>query len=118
MKKKILSSLAASALLLTFGVSYTQGAPAIHDGHDDHAHPLRDRTRRGKASHARRRAAKARRRSARRAVSYVCPMHPDVRSRTRGECPKCGMTLVAAKRGAAPAGEGETLGAGVERPAP
>jgi len=25
---------------------------------------------------------------------YVCPMHPDVQSKTPGKCPKCGMTLL------------------------
>src|SRR6476659_401659 len=25
---------------------------------------------------------------------YTCPMHPEVRSTTPGQCPKCGMTLV------------------------
>ena len=29
-----------------------------------------------------------------RAADYSCPMHPEVRSRAPGECPKCGMTLV------------------------
>ena len=29
------------------------------------------------------------------ADSYMCPMHPDVRSSKPGECPKCKMTLVA-----------------------
>jgi hypothetical protein len=46
------------------------------------------------AEHVRRRAVKARKRVRRRTVSYVCPMHSDVRSRSRGECPKCGMELV------------------------
>jgi protein SCO1 len=27
------------------------------------------------------------------AVEYSCPMHPEVRSKTGGSCPKCGMTL-------------------------
>ena len=27
------------------------------------------------------------------AKSYVCPMHPDVKSTKRGKCPKCGMAL-------------------------
>src|SRR5207253_542849 len=26
-------------------------------------------------------------------VEYTCPMHPEVRSRLPGSCPKCGMTL-------------------------
>ena len=27
-------------------------------------------------------------------VVYTCPMHPEVRSREPGKCPKCGMALV------------------------
>src|SRR5690349_15247133 len=27
------------------------------------------------------------------AVEYSCPMHPEVKSKTGGSCPKCGMTL-------------------------
>jgi uncharacterized paraquat-inducible protein A len=30
-------------------------------------------------------------------VVYVCPMHPDVSSKLPGQCPKCGMKLVATK---------------------
>ena len=26
-------------------------------------------------------------------VEYSCPMHPEVKSKTAGSCPKCGMTL-------------------------
>src|ERR1044072_9966450 len=26
-------------------------------------------------------------------VEYSCPMHPEVKSKTGGSCPKCGMTL-------------------------
>jgi hypothetical protein len=107
MKKKIFSALATPALLLTLAPSDAKAAPAIHDGHD-HAHARHDRVRQGDASRARRRASKARRRSARRApVSYACPMHPDMRSRSHGECPKCGMALVAAGRKAKAAGESE-----------
>jgi cytochrome oxidase Cu insertion factor (SCO1/SenC/PrrC family) len=29
------------------------------------------------------------------AVEYACPMHPEVKSRKRGKCPKCGMALQA-----------------------
>ena len=28
------------------------------------------------------------------ALQYVCPMHPDVRSATPGNCPRCAMALV------------------------
>ena len=31
------------------------------------------------------------------ASDYTCPMHPEVRQKTPGKCPKCGMSLVAAK---------------------
>lgn len=27
-------------------------------------------------------------------VQYVCPMHADVKAKSRGKCPKCQMTLV------------------------
>lgn len=33
-------------------------------------------------------------------VSYVCPMHLDIRSKSRSTCPKCLMDLVAEKRDA------------------
>ena len=36
------------------------------------------------------------------AVVYTCPMHPEVISDKPGKCPKCGMTLVEKKTGAAP----------------
>src|SRR6185503_18939342 len=26
-------------------------------------------------------------------VTYSCPMHPDVKSKSKGKCPKCGMDL-------------------------
>jgi hypothetical protein len=108
MKRQIFSALATPALLLALALSDAKAAPAIHDGHD---HARHDRARQGDASRARRRSSKARRRSARRAsVSYACPMHPDMRSRSRGECPKCGMALVAAGRGAGAAGGNEAGG--------
>lgn len=50
------------------------------------------------ADHVRRRAAKVRKRVRKQAVSYVCPMHPDMRSKSHGECPKCGMELVSGRR--------------------
>jgi protein SCO1 len=38
------------------------------------------------------------------AATYVCPMHPEVKSKDPGSCPKCGMTLkpLAAAQAAAP----------------
>lgn len=112
--KKFFSALAASALMLALSLSEAQAARAIHGGHD-HAHARRERARQGKASRVRRRASDARKMSARRApVSYACPMHPDMSSGSRGECHKCGMVLVAARRGAKPTRGGETVGGGME----
>ncbi|MDB5200611.1 MAG: copper oxidase [Ferruginibacter sp.] len=36
------------------------------------------------------------------AVSYTCPMHPEIHSPTLGNCPKCGMKLVAEKQASMP----------------
>jgi hypothetical protein len=30
------------------------------------------------------------------ATEYTCPMHPEVKQKAAGKCPKCGMALVAA----------------------
>ena len=60
--------------------------PANTVAHQKHQHTA--------SGHVRRRAAKARKRVRQHAVNYVCPMHPDMRSKSRGECPKCGMELV------------------------
>ena len=40
------------------------------------------------------------------AMSYICPMHPQVRSNRPGNCPKCGMHLVAEEEVAANADHG------------
>jgi multidrug efflux pump subunit AcrA (membrane-fusion protein) len=42
--------------------------------------------------------------SDRRAATYLCPMHPQIRAPNPGRCPICGMALVS-ERAAAPAGE-------------
>jgi polyferredoxin len=85
MKRKALRALAcciAVVLGLTFG--QVLKASAIHDPHqrpEDY------------------RAAKVRKKKnrKRRAISYVCPMHSDIRSNSHGKCPKCLMDLVAGK---------------------
>ena len=46
------------------------------------------------------------------ARAYVCPMHPDIRSDHPGDCPACGMALVAA----APAPTGAKAGAAESMP--
>ena len=40
-------------------------------------------------------------------ISYVCPMHPEVRQDHPGRCPKCGMALV--PEGHAPQGRGHSV---------
>lgn len=88
MTKKIyvtVLSVVAVISALVFGV---QTSTAAHSGH------RLQRTQHTTTEHVRRRAGKARKRVLRRPVSYVCPMHPDMHSKSRGECPKCGMELI------------------------
>src|SRR5262249_42477868 len=35
-------------------------------------------------------------RERRQATTYTCPMHPEIRQRAAGRCPRCGMDLVPA----------------------
>jgi cytochrome oxidase Cu insertion factor (SCO1/SenC/PrrC family) len=52
------------------------------------------------------------------AVTYECPMHSEVTSKTRGKCPKCGMTLVARSKNTPEAATaGETARSATEKPA-
>lgn len=86
MMKKIyiaFASLVAVIAALVFA------GPASTVAHQKHQHTA--------SEHVRRRAAKARKRVRQHAVKYVCPMHPDMHSKSRGECPKCGMELVIEK---------------------
>lgn len=52
-----------------------------------------------KHSAAKRRPAKRRQGAQPTEVTYSCPMHHDVHSKSPGECPKCGMDLEAEKPG-------------------
>src|SRR5262245_43731963 len=81
---KFVSVIAVIATLLFAGST----SNATNDGTHQ---PRRKHT---SAEHVQRRAAKVRKRVRKQAVSYVCPMHPDMRSKSHGECPKCGMELV------------------------
>ena len=45
-------------------------------------------------------------------VEYSCPMHPEVRSKTGGSCPKCGMTLKQVSKPDVPAATANSQGDG------
>ena len=44
---------------------------------------------------------------------YSCPMHPSVRSKAPGKCPKCGMALRLAEKGTAAAAESRVAAVGM-----
>ena len=94
MARKIFGAVAsciAIVLALTFGE--LPRAAAIQDQHQrsKHRHAVGGRNR------AARQRVKSQRKpsSLRKAIGYVCPMHLDIRSNSRGTCPKCLMNLVA-----------------------
>ena len=66
---------------------------AVHDHHQHQEH--RYVVSRGNRAAVKR--GKARRQVRRREISYVCPMHSDIRSKSPSDCPKCLMKLVAEK---------------------
>ena len=76
----------AVMLVLTFGE--LPSASAIHDREQrpGHRRAVRQRVKTRKKENRRR------------LVHFVCPMHPDIRSKSHGTCPKCLMDLVAEKR--------------------
>ena len=98
MTKRIFSALvslvAVVVALVTFGES---DASARCDGLHHHGRQHAAKKTNTRARSARQRA-RARRRAQRQTVAYVCPMHPDIRERSRGTCPKCLMELVAEPR--------------------
>jgi len=85
MAKKIHTVIATGiAVMLTLAAVEPPGASAIEHGQQGHHHRA-----------ARQRQRTARRKTIRRrAINYVCPMHPDMRSNSPGTCPKCLMELV------------------------
>lgn len=74
-KKLQIIGLLVGALLLAGGTVFFTQVPA-RDSHAEHAHA---------------------------AATYTCPMHPQIQSEKPGECPLCGMDLVAAPSKPAPA---------------
>jgi hypothetical protein len=99
MSKRIYSALvslaAAAVALVTVGAS---DASARCDGlhHHGRQHAAKKTNKRARSARQR---ARTRRRAGRQTVAYVCPMHPDIRERSRGTCPKCLMELEAEPRG-------------------
>jgi len=92
----LVSLVAVAAALLTVGAAdASAGCDGLH--HQGQSHAAKRTHKRARSARQR---ARERRRTNRRAVAYVCPMHPDVRERARGTCPKCLMDLVAEPLGA------------------
>jgi hypothetical protein len=83
MAKKISTVIASGmAVILTLAFVEPPDASAIEDGQHEHHRALSRRHRSVRKKIVRRRA-----------VNYVCPMHPDMRSNSPGTCPKCLMEL-------------------------
>jgi hypothetical protein len=85
MNNKNVLPLALSLAALGLSISTEAGAHTPHatNGHERHQAEAR----------ARRRPAKRRKSAQTREATYTCPMHPDLRQKSPGECPKCGMEL-------------------------
>ena len=95
MAKKIYAAFASCvAVVLALAFAEPPSASAIPDQQQrqEHRHAVNRRNR------AARQRVKARRKANRRRISYVCPMHSDIRSNSQGTCPKCLMDLVAERR--------------------
>ena len=106
MKRKINTVLAACAVALALVIAEPAPAAASHE--ESHHQKQRQTARRVRHK------TKAKK-SRRRAVSFVCPMHPDIREKSRGTCPKCLMDLVAEPRNTKRA-TGEKASAQVDNP--
>jgi hypothetical protein len=97
MVKKICRAAATCiAVILALAFAELPGTSAIQEKHQGSKN-RHDVSRRNRAARQR---VKAQRKPVRRGqtVGYVCPMHLDIRSNSRGTCPKCLMDLVAEKR--------------------
>lgn len=98
MSRKILVAFTWAIALAALGFAAPSGVAAAQDGHHHHeqqnaAKRARRRTVSNRARAARHRA-KASKRWNRAAAVYSCPMHPDIREKAAGTCPKCLMDLV------------------------
>jgi hypothetical protein len=93
MKRMYAAFTSCIAVILMPAFAESPSAFAIHD-HNQRQEHRQVVSRRNRAAVKR---VKARRQVPRREISYVCPMHSDIRSKSPGTCPKCLMKLVAAK---------------------
>ena len=98
MTRKILVGLTSAVVVaLALALAGTEGAWAAHDGHHRREQTTAAKGGRRAAPRKRVRAARHRARAGRRAnhaaATYSCPMHPDVREKAAGTCPKCLMNL-------------------------
>jgi hypothetical protein len=83
-KKNVLPlALSLAALALSISPEAVAHTPHAADGHERHQAETR----------ARRRPAKQRKSTQTQEATYTCPMHPEVRQKSPGECPKCKMEL-------------------------
>ena len=98
MTRKMLVGL-TSAVVVALALAFVgpEGAGAAHDGRRHGEQPPAAKGARRPAARKRVRAARHRARVGRRAshaaTTYSCPMHPDVRQKAAGACPKCLMNL-------------------------
>ncbi|HEX8558715.1 MAG TPA: heavy metal-binding domain-containing protein [Pyrinomonadaceae bacterium] len=108
----LVSPVAVVVALLTVGAAdASAGRGGLHHHHQQGGVPAAEK--KSKRARSARQRARASRRGARRAVAYVCPMHADVRERSRGTCPKCLMELVAEPAGSKASGAGAVTPGGM-----
>ena len=113
MTKRIFNALVSFVAVVVALVAVgAADASARCDGLHQHGRQHAAKRTNKRARSARQRA-RAQRRTNRRAVAYVCPMHTDIRERSRGTCPKCLMELEAEPRGVKTGGAGAAASGGL-----
>ncbi len=110
MRIKVYTSFISCVAVVALVFVEPAGAFATHDGHRHRNHQQVNKPARKRA--------KAKSKATRRVVIYACPMHSDIREKSRGTCPKCLMDLVAEPHGEKAGGAKEKAGrARAEAPA-
>ena len=90
MKEKLYTSLASCLFILALAIVAPATVATPHGGPHQQNHQ--------KATKRPPDRVKAEKKASRREVIYTCPMHPDIREKSRGACPKCMMNLEAEPR--------------------